>query len=313
MRVLLAYDGSVAADEAVTLATSVEWPSDSTIRVAGVVEPPLVLPGVPWAGAGVAVAPEVDAQMAAHLEAQVAEAVRRLRSTGAGVEGAVLRGRPATVLVDEAGAFGADLVVAGSRGHGEIATLVLGSVSAEIVDHAPCPVLVARRPSLHRILFATDASEASAAAEAVLVAWRIIANAAVRVLSVASIVEPWHTGIAPTMYRQVVDAYSRDLEEAKVQHRRIASEAADRLAAAGRTVDHRIATGDAATAIVAGADEFEADLVVLGSRGQTGLTRMVLGSTARNVLHGSHASVLIVHPPGGGGGRAATPAQGVAG
>lgn len=303
MRVLLAYDGSAAADEAVTLATTVDWPGDSTIRVVAVVEPPLVLPGAAWAGASLAVAPEVDAQMVAHLEAQVTEAVRRLLAAGAAVEGAVLRGRPATVLVDEAGALGADLVVAGSRGHGEIATLVLGSVSAEIVDHAPCPVLIARRPSLERILFATDGSETSAAAEAILLAWPIFDRAAVRVLSVANVVEPWHTGIAPTMYRQVVDAYSRDLEESKVQHRRIASEVAARLAATSRSVDHRIATGDAATAIVAAADEFGADLVVLGSRGQTGLTRMVLGSTARNVLHGSHASVLIVHPPRDGGGR----------
>lgn len=303
MRVLLAYDGSAAADEAVTLATTVDWPGDSTIRVVAVVEPPLVLPGAAWAGASLAVAPEVDAQMVAHLEAQVTEAGRRLLAAGVAVEGAVLRGRPATVLVDEAGAFGADLVVAGSRGHGEIATLVLGSVSAEIVDHAPCPVLIARRPSLERILFATDGSETSAAAEAILLAWPIFDRAAVRVLSVANVVEPWHTGIAPTMYRQVVDAYSRDLEESKVQHRRIASEVAARLAATSRSVDHRIATGDAATAIVAAADEFGADLVVLGSRGQTGLTRMVLGSTARNVLHGSHASVLIVHPPRDGGGR----------
>lgn len=303
MRVLLAYDGSTAADEAVTLATTVDWPGDSTIRVVAVVEPPLVLPGAAWAGASLAVAPEVDAQMVAHLEAQVTEAVRRLLAAGAAVEGAVLRGRPATVLVDEAGALGADLVVAGSRGHGEIATLVLGSVSAEIVDHAPCPVLIARRPSLERILFATDGSETSAAAEAILLAWPIFDRAAVRVLSVANVVEPWHTGIAPTMYRQVVDAYSRDLEESKVQHRRIAGEVAARLAATSRSVDHRIATGDAATAIVAAADEFGADLVVLGSRGQTGLTRMVLGSTARNVLHGSHASVLIVHPPRDGGGR----------
>lgn len=303
MRVLLAYDGSAAADEAVTLATTVDWPGDSTIRVVAVVEPPLVLPGAAWAGASLAVAPEVDAQMVAHLEAQVTEAGRRLLAAGVAVEGAVLRGRPATVLVDEAGALGADLVVAGSRGHGEIATLVLGSVSAEIVDHAPCPVLIARRPSLERILFATDGSETSAAAEAILLAWPIFDRAAVRVLSVANVVEPWHTGIAPTMYRQVVDAYSRDLEESKVQHRRIASEVAARLAATSRSVDHRIATGDAATAIVAAADEFGADLVVLGSRGQTGLTRMVLGSTARNVLHGSHASVLIVHPPRDGGGR----------
>ena len=44
-----------------------------------------------------------------------------------------------------------------------------------------------------------------------------------------------------------------------------------------------------------------ADVIVMGSRGQTGLTRVVLGSVARNVVQSSRASVLIVHGPARGG------------
>lgn len=297
MRVLLAYDGSPAADDAVALAGSIHWPTGSTVRIVGVAEPPVVMLGAPWAAAGTAVAPEVDEQMVAYLENRVADAVRELSGSVDQVEGAVLRGRPATVLVDEARQLHADLIIVGSRGHGEIATLVLGSVSAEVVDHAPGPVLVARRRTAERVLFATDASDASAAAEAILAGWPPLAGLPVRVVSVAHVIEPWHTGIAPTMYQQVVDAYTKDLEESRAQHRRIAEEAAARLAESRRTVDTRTLTGDAATAIIAAADEFGADLVVIGSRGQTGITRMILGSVARNVLHGSHASILVVHPP----------------
>ena len=54
-------------------------------------------------------------------------------------------------------------------------------------------------------------------------------------------------------------------------------------------------TGDAAAEIIAAAAEVGADLVVIGSRGRTGLASVVLGSVARNVLHGSTASVLVVH------------------
>ena len=36
------------------------------------------------------------------------------------------RGRPATALVDDARDFAADLVIVGSRGHGPVASLVLG-------------------------------------------------------------------------------------------------------------------------------------------------------------------------------------------
>jgi len=55
--------------------------------------------------------------------------------------------------------------------------------------------------------------------------------------------------------------------------------------------------GDAAGEIIAVAEKRGADLIVLGSRGRTGLTRLLLGSVARNVLSGSTASVLVVHEP----------------
>ena len=58
------------------------------------------------------------------------------------INGRVIRGRPAEVLVAEAA--GAELLVVGSRGHGAMAGMLLGSVSEHVVAHAPCPVLVIR-------------------------------------------------------------------------------------------------------------------------------------------------------------------------
>ncbi len=54
----------------------------------------------------------------------------------------VAQGHPAPVLIDEAA--GADLLVVGSRGHGEFAGMLLGSVSEHCVAHAHCPVVVVR-------------------------------------------------------------------------------------------------------------------------------------------------------------------------
>jgi nucleotide-binding universal stress UspA family protein len=57
----------------------------------------------------------------------------------------VVNGHPATVLVDAT--KGADLLVIGSRGHGEFVGMLLGSVSEFCTTNAHCPVLVHRATS----------------------------------------------------------------------------------------------------------------------------------------------------------------------
>ncbi len=54
----------------------------------------------------------------------------------------VVQGNPAQVLLDAA--KDADLLVVGSRGHGEFADALIGSVSTRCVHHARCPVVVVR-------------------------------------------------------------------------------------------------------------------------------------------------------------------------
>ena len=58
------------------------------------------------------------------------------------VEAVAVEGRPASAVIDAAG--DADLVVVGSRGLGGFKTLVLGSVSHQVAQHAPCPVVIHR-------------------------------------------------------------------------------------------------------------------------------------------------------------------------
>ena len=261
------------------------------------IEPTPLFVGTPMAGGLEVPSPEVDAQITAYQQELVTTAARSFRSADRTVEGIVLRGRPATALLDEAMRFGADLVMCGSRGLGTITSLLLESVSAEVVDHARCPVLVSRTPSIDRVIFSTDGSVSSAAAESVLSTWPIFQSVPIHVISVADVVEPWHTGIAPTMYRRVIEAHASDLAEARAEHTRIAEEAAARLRTRGRQTEAAMRTGDAAAEILAAVADVAADLVVIGSRGRTGVARAILGSVARNVLYGSTASVLVVHQP----------------
>jgi nucleotide-binding universal stress UspA family protein len=293
MRILLAQDGSGGAMQAAEMVRDIPWPVGSFLRVVSVIEPTMTALTA-WGAAADAWA-EVDSQISKYHKDELAETVRGLSGPNLTVESAVMRGRPATVIVDEARGFSADLIVMGSRGHGAITSLVLGSVSGEVVDQAPCPVLVARRPSISRLLFATDGSPSAISAEALLCEWPIIEGLPIRVLSVADVPPPWGSGIAPTMYREVSASFARDLADAKVDHQRMADESGERLRAAGRDAVAEMRVGDAAVEVIAAAVEFDADLVVVGSRGRTGLKRLLLGSVARNVLHGSAASILVVH------------------
>ena len=55
-----------------------------------------------------------------------------------------LEGYPADALVEYARDAGAGLIVVGSRGRGDLASLVLGSTSHRVVNQAPCDVLIAK-------------------------------------------------------------------------------------------------------------------------------------------------------------------------
>jgi nucleotide-binding universal stress UspA family protein len=78
------------------------------------------------------------------IRATLEAALAPLRTTHSGVviEGRVVRGHPAPILVDAS--KGADLLVVGSRGHGEFVGMVIGSISEHCASHAHCPVLVHR-------------------------------------------------------------------------------------------------------------------------------------------------------------------------
>lgn len=79
-----------------------------------------------------------------YAESAVAEVLDPIRKEHPDVviESMVVEGRPARALVEAS--IGSDLLVVGSRGHGEFAGMLLGSVSEHCASNAKCPVLVFR-------------------------------------------------------------------------------------------------------------------------------------------------------------------------
>jgi nucleotide-binding universal stress UspA family protein len=91
---------------------------------------------------------------------------------------------------------------------------------------------------------------------------------------------------------------SATLEEIRQHQKQDAEQltrhARERIAAPGLSVTTATSEGDPRTAIVDAADEWQADLIVVGSHGRTGLKRLVMGSVAEAVVAHAHCLVEVV-------------------
>ena len=80
------------------------------------------------------------------------------------------------------------------------------------------------------------------------------------------------------------------------EHRRMLDEARGLLEAQGINPELIQAIGHPAEAIVTAAEEGDYDLVVVGSRGVSGVRRMLMGSVSSYVVTHAHTDVLVVRP-----------------
>ncbi len=169
------------------------------------------------------------------------EIADRLRIGDRTVDVRVLEGRPATEIVVEAGRFRADLIVVGARGLSTVRRLLIGSVSSEVVDHAPCPVLVARRADVQRVMLAIDASPSAAAAADYIAESGLFDEAKILVMSVADPGMPWWSGISPVDGKAAIDVYADAVEAAEHRARKAVDHAVERLQGDPRRRDRGIA------------------------------------------------------------------------
>ena len=293
---LIAYDGSESADEACDLVAAIEWPPGSELRVVTAYAP--YLPGsfAPDELFDPAIPETVFEADREAAEARAKVAAERIGRSTTMDDWVAVNGRPANVVLAEATAWSADLVVVGTRGLGPFTAALLGSVSDEIVDHATCPVLVVRRPSIERVVLADDGSASARTAAAVL-AWPIFDRSRVRVVTVSGAVAHDIGAPGPGRVATARDDRRRMVEVELAAVDALARSSADRLAAAGLTTEIDVRHGDPAHEIIRAATDWKADLIVMGTRGRTGLERLLLGSVARKVLQHAPCSVLIERAP----------------
>jgi nucleotide-binding universal stress UspA family protein len=215
-----------------------------------------------------------------------------------------LWGNPAKTLLKTIEVWKPDLVVIGSNGRSTAERLLLGSVSTEIVHHAPCSVRVVRTLSRNkgpiRVLVGTDGSnQAKAAVEAVARrSWPDKTEA--RVVAVVETLVPVVPALMPALEGQtyatepayrIIEA-SDERQEARLHT--ATDEAANRLQQAGLATTLLVTNGAPGRDIVAEAEHWNADCIFVGARGLGALDRLVLGSVSDAIVHHGQCAVEVV-------------------
>lgn len=133
-KILVAIDGSAHADAALACAIDLARRYEATLCLVHAFPPVSDLLGAPQYEHLLEARSVGGMQLLEHARAQVAGA--------ASVELQLIEGPPAPAILRIAQEEKCDLIVVGSRGRGQIAGLLLGSVSSVIAQRAACPVLI---------------------------------------------------------------------------------------------------------------------------------------------------------------------------
>lgn len=254
----------------------------------------------------------------AKLNQQVSEACQ----TGVAASGSLLYGNPGSKLCELAQTWDADLVVVGSRGLSGISELLIGSVSNHVIHHAPCSVLIvhAPKPSVafsdslditelahppQRILVAMDRSETARTSMAMALTIAKLYQAEIRLVHILDADEPGMPQKLLFSDSQYILQHSEFLfAEYKQEWNRFVNDwwqwlqqCVGDIEAEGVEAICDVMQGRTGQRICELAQDWQADLIVMGCRGFSGLRELVVGSVSYYVSHRAGCSVFIARPP----------------
>ncbi|MCD9029287.1 universal stress protein [Luteimonas sp. BDR2-5] len=219
---------------------------------------------------------------------------RDLESAGVPFEVQVTSGKVGPAIEAAAQAAGAGLIVTGVARAGAFQPLVLGSTIGWLARHASVPVLVVHDPAhapYQDVAVASDFSPA--AGQALETAATLFGDAASFVLV---------HGTAPGRAGMIDDAQART-DAATALRNQVQDEAAAQLdglalpAQVRERLEVVVEPVEPARLLQALVDNDRADLVVLGSRGRSALSEILLGSQAQRVLESVRVDTLVVRTP----------------
>ncbi len=225
---------------------------------------------------------------------RLGEGMARIQAAGLEGEAHLGDAPPSRAIADCANEIGADLVIVGTHGRTGIPHLLVGSVAERTAAHSPCSILAVKKPLSGvpaTLVVGTDFSEGASRALDAACEFAEAGETALHVVHAIDLNVP-----AITPYEMVIP---NDLVE-KV--RTAALERAEGVVASVRergfeTAEAHVVPSPPSRGVSDEAERLEADLVVTGSRGLTGLKHALLGSVAERTLRHAPCSVLIVREP----------------
>jgi nucleotide-binding universal stress UspA family protein len=184
------------------------------------------------------------------------------------------------------------MIIMGRRGRKGLKRLMMGSETARVIGHAACKVLVvprAARVEFRNILVATDGSKFSEAAvsEAISIAKRCDSNLIVISVVPSEAGSPFDIVHSEMQKGTVAD---KEFQEAEKNVKNVKTLAEEN----GVRVKGFIFSGRPYEAIIEAAKENKADLIVVGSHGRSGLSKLLMGSVTERVIGLAECAVLVV-------------------
>ncbi len=166
----------------------------------------------------------------------------------------------------------------------------LGHVAERVVRYTHASVLVARPgPSTRRILVATDFAEGSL--PAMRLARTLIQSVGVEGVLIHVMQVP--SSVAPAFLSPLGSVWMPPTKESVDRLKALGKSTLEGLAKEYAFARSEQIDGDPVETLLTRAAEIEAEMILVGSRGHTGLRRLVLGSVAERVVRGARCSVLV--------------------
>jgi nucleotide-binding universal stress UspA family protein len=291
--VLAATDFSQTAAAALDWAVELARQQGARVELVHAVTVPPSMPGyVPTAGL------DFEADVRRGAEQRLAETAAALREKGVEVAAHLAAGTPSQVIVNRAEAVSALAIVIGTRGLTGLRHLLLGSTTQRVVHGARCPVLtvhpgdLGRHRPIRTILVPTDFSRD--ADLAIHTAHRLLAPLEQDARLI--LLHAFNLPIEYTAYGPIPTSITY-LQDTGLEAERRLYETTEPLQREGLTIETVAREGDPAHVIAEEAEKRGADLIAMGTRGQSGLRHLLLGSTAERVVEHAPCPVMTIRRP----------------